>query len=211
MKVTTPNQLFVAAMMLAGILAGGIGTAAAQAPTLNAIPGLFNTGVDNNGDPVPGGTPDPHYMLMSTPTGATRTKAVVGKTLNSYWTGKLEDTPKSRWIGLGENLGKNEPAGDYTYQTTFDLKGDPNTASITGQVAADDIVAIRFNGEPVAIRLNGEKMPLTLGRDYGKLFPFKICDGFKQGSNTLEFFVHNHPLTPTGLHVQLSGTVSPAR
>ena len=32
MKVTTPRQLFVAAMMLAGILAGGVGTAAAQRP-----------------------------------------------------------------------------------------------------------------------------------------------------------------------------------
>jgi hypothetical protein len=228
MKVTTPCQLFVAAMMLAGILAGGIGTAAAQAPTLYAIPGLFNTGVDNNGKLASPGTADLHYKLF-VPPDATEKVAVVGGKLDSLWA-KPEDTPNSRWIGLGEDLSKVKPAGYYKYQTTFDLpkneKGkldlDPNTASITGQVAADDSVEIFLNGNKVNILLNGKKEESTPGKYCGKLFPFKICDGFKQGSNTLEFVVNNlpynfspsrpdKPWTPTGLNVQLSGTVYPAR
>ena len=56
MKVTTPRQLFVAAMMLAGILAGGVGTAAAQAPNPQAVNlRLFNSGLLDDGSPAPEG------------------------------------------------------------------------------------------------------------------------------------------------------------
>ena len=111
------------------------------------------------------------------------------------------NTANSFWIAPGKILATNQPVGNYDYQTTIDLTGlDPATASITGNVAADDSVTILLNGVKKAT------IPLP---GWTALLPFTISGDFVPGINKLDFAVPNIG-GPTGLHVQLSGTAAGA-
>jgi PEP-CTERM motif len=168
----------------------------------DAIPGLFDTGVDNNGDLLPGGATDPHYALVSSPNSAS---AVVADS-NVYPLGSggrwLADGPNSQWISPSSD-GATEPVGNYFYQTTFDLTGyDPATAEITGQWTVDDSgLDIFLNGASTGISYTIYNADATFSP------PFTISNGFVSGINTLEFEVYNAE-GPTGFRAEVSGTVN---
>ncbi|HUF61088.1 MAG TPA: LamG-like jellyroll fold domain-containing protein [Verrucomicrobiales bacterium] len=169
------------------------------------IPGLYNTGVDDDGNIlVGGGVVDPHYELVESSDEAYPGPEVV--TLNEGWPVQagvwLLDGPDSRWIAprREQNVGNNE--GDYYYRTTFDLTGfDPSMARITGRWSSD-------NGG-VDILINGVSTGLRNDLQFGSWTEFEIAAGFVEGENSLEFVVNNAPpgINPTGLRVELRGTV----
>lgn len=73
------------------------------------IPGLFNTGLDNNGNALAPGAADPHYRFVSGPTGTSYTHAQRGSA-GSPW---IPDGPGSFWLRPGPTGGGTEPNGAY--------------------------------------------------------------------------------------------------
>ncbi|CAN5189173.1 hypothetical protein BH23VER1_BH23VER1_26650 [soil metagenome] len=167
-----------------------------------AIPGLFNTGVDENGDLLPpSGTVDPHYTLTTSPdptfTGPDAVTLAPGFPVGPW----IAEGPVSRWISPNQTGAEAEP-GSYTYTTTFDLTGFNHlTAQIEGEWATDD------GGTDII--LNGVNSFQSSG-GFGGFTPFFLDFGFVEGVNTLEFVVNNGGATPnpTGLRVQMIGSVS---
>src|SRR5665213_1414143 len=170
---------------------------------------LFGTGIaTNNADGSPAtlvaqGAGDPHYTITAAPQGATPGPGSV-TLVNGYPVGNpwLADDSLSQWISPLANQQTLEPPGIYAYVTTFSLAGlDPRTATISGEVGADDAsLAIFLNGTSIA----------APPPSFNPLQPFSITSGFVAGINTLEFDVGNGPAggssNPTGLRVALSGT-----
>ena len=104
----------------------------------------------------------------------------------------------------GSPLPTNPGAGDFHFQTTFDLTGfDENTATLSLQIQADETVP--------NILLNGASTGLTAGFTAGFYQPpLTINTGFVSGVNTLVFVVHNSAgLGLMGLRVLISGTAVP--
>lgn len=167
---------------------------------------LFNTGVDALGAPLTGGSVDPHYRLtFSSDPFFPGPDAIVANPPAAAW---LPNTLISQWISPSANQtqdpGGGNPVGDYIYETTFDLTGfDPSLAVITGQWATDN--------KGVDILINGISTGQFTGvADFGFFTPFSISAGFVPNLNTLAFVVNNACCTdgnPTGLHVQMSGSV----
>lgn len=184
-------------------LCGVAGSASAA-----TIPGLFNTGVLNDGTTAASGSVDLHYSLFVSPdlTFPGPNAIVANPIATGYW---LANSSTSRWIGPAENQGyptgaANHATGEYVYRLTFDLTGlDPATANITGTWAADN--------QGTAIRLNGAITGNTTP-GYSVLTAFTITSGFIGGINTLDFVVDEFAAggaNPTGLRVDgIAGTAS---
>jgi hypothetical protein len=166
------------------------------------IPGLFNTGVNDNGQLLSDNAVDPHYTLMESADPAfpgPETRTLLPGFPVGPW---LAEGPDSRWIAprAAQSIG-NQP-GNYTFRTTFDLTGfDPAKASITGRWAVD-------NGG-VDMVLNGVSLGLVNAGGFGGFTDFAIVSDFVEGTNTLDFVVSNAEpgVNPTGLRVELRGTV----
>lgn len=169
-----------------------------------AIPIIFNTGVDGSGNVLADGiSPDPHYTLISVPTGIppdTLIRALPGGPLDSY-TGALDNT-LSRWIGPNYNSFLVGPPGEYVYQTQFDLTGfDPATFSVTGQWITDN--------DGLKISINGFDIPLTttgVASFVDGFTFFSIGSGnFNATTNFLNFHVNNatSEANPTALRVEI--------
>lgn len=185
-------------------------SAAAMSASAATIPGLFNTGVLNNGTTAAAGSVDLHYSLFSSPdVNFPGPNAIVSNPIaTGYW---LANSATSQWIGPAENQGyptgaANHAAGDYTYRLTFDLTGfDPATAQITGSWAVDN--------QGTAIRLNGAVTGNTAS-GYTALTAFTVTSGFVAGINTLDFVVREFAAggaNPTGLRVDgIAGTADVA-
>ena len=155
-----------------------------------AIPGLFSTGVDALGNPLPGGAPDPHYTISGGGAGPASFVTVCPGCLG--WIGNIGP---AQWVDPDGN-GGNTGAFDYT--TTFDLTGfDPTTASITGSFAVDD--------QLTDVVLNGSSVPVVGLGNWFSYTPLDINSGFIAGINTLTFSLVNSG-GPGGLQVSLSGT-----
>jgi hypothetical protein len=196
-----------------------------------SIPGLFNTGVDNSDNLLPTDAKaqpqvDPHYSVtfQATPGGNPAPPAVAYAVLQNgypigspWWTPNLSD---SQWIAphANENSlpgqgGVSEPAGYFTYETTFNLTGlDPATAAITGQYSDDDrMVKVLLNGSAVGVSL-----PPTdaRGADFYTMHTFTISNtaNFQPGINRLDFVVQNaSPLgqqNPSGLQVEFTSALA---
>ncbi len=187
---------------------GSLGAAAAFTgnPTLTAaIPGLFDTGVGNDGAVLPGGSVDPHYALIASADPAyPGPNAIVASLIPAgFW---YANNTLSKWIAptADENypaLGTPHPAGAYTYRLSFDLTGfDPQSAAISGSWGADNGGSIQLNG-----LATGLPSP-----SYSPLRAFALSAGFVAGINTLDFIVNNASAggaNPTGLRVEgLVGT-----
>jgi len=172
--------------------------ALAERRKTTAIPGLFNTGVDDNGDPLPGGVGsiDPHYTITENPNG-TGPDARVEDAIPGAW---VPNSSTSQWIGPDFDTAASA-GGDYSYETTFDLTGFyPATAEISGVWATDNAgLDILLNGVVVHSGNGG----------YGLLTGFTIPIGspFVEGINTLTFRLNNAGVGYTGLRVEdLVGT-----
>jgi len=85
------------------------------------------------------------------------------------------------------------PVGDYVYTFEFDLTGlDPDTVSIKGELAADNVASIWLNGVDTGfVHPDGTS-------SFRSLEPFSIKGGFVSGMNTLAFLVNNN-VGPSGL------------
>ncbi|MGK0188943.1 MAG: hypothetical protein ACI9R3_004758 [Verrucomicrobiales bacterium] len=175
-----------------------------MAATAAPIPGLFNTGVDADGNLLPGdGAVDPHYELIDS--GDERFPGPDAVTLAAGfpvgpW---IAEGPDSRWIAPQAASANGEP-GTYTYRTTFDLTGfDSESARITGELSGDD--------NAIDVIINGFSTGQT-GVGFSGFAPFTIDTDFVEGVNEIEFIVSNggEAENPTGLRVKLIGTVEVA-
>jgi hypothetical protein len=189
--------------MAKGLLALVLVVAGVGQVQADAIPGLFNTGVNASGTPLPDGTiGDPHYVLVSVPGGTSailvRTSAG-GYPIPPY----IGDDSLSAWIGPNNDPQLDGPTGIYDYRITLDLSGfAPGTAVITGGWTSDN--------DGVAILLNGINTgnPATSFTQFSTGFaPFSVTSGFLPGLNTLDFLIDNGG-GPTALRVEMTGTVS---
>lgn len=183
----------------------------AAAGPIVAIPGLFNTGVDANGNVLPTNTlGDPHYALAAVPGGSSSTIRVLSSASGFPIPPYLADNTSSRWI-MPNNGGSGDwtsPDGTYVFRTTFNLTGMlVPTASITGGWTSDnDGIKIALNGVQVA----GATSYTQFSAGFA---PFVIPAGsgaFQAGINTLDFYVNNGVQAtgnPTALRVQMTGTV----
>jgi len=193
---------------------GGQGTVTSNAARLHYIPdrvpGLFDSGVGNNGSVLPDGGSDPHYIITVNPDGPPLVPATVhDSTIFPIVAGPwLANSALSKWIApqfntvasQGEGVDAGAGPGVYVYRTTFNLTGyDLSTVRITGGWATDNLgVNIHVNGQPTG-NINATQFPA--------LTPFTINSTnatFQTGVNTLEFHVQNQTVTPgyTGLRVE---------
>ncbi len=147
------------------------------------IPGLFRTGVNNDGIAQTPGSLELHYSMQNA-----QAPQVVAR--NNLW---VQPPQGSAWISLA---GGNQslPIGTYVYKLTFDLSGfDPSTAKISGQITSDNSLTILINGIDTGFS--------NLPTQFQRLDPFYIDTGFVAGTNTLEFHVLNSAVGPSGLLV----------
>jgi hypothetical protein len=162
-----------------------------------SITGLFSTGVDAGGVPLPDGAADPHYTLTSPadPTVGPSAFAVSGHFPIPPW---VANTATAEWI---EPKASEPIDGAYNYTTHFTVVGDTAVA-ITGKLSADDIL--------VDVLLNGVSLGITTpDHSFTSLHPFSIKSGFVVGDNTLEFLTMNVHAVVTGLIVDMRGTAVP--
>ena len=171
--------------------------------TTLAIPTVYATGVDDRGVPLPNGSADSHYALVSVPGGTSSVR--VATNANGYPIGSwIGDDGLSAWIGPASDDALNGPGGQYVYRTTFDL---------TGFSAATAALGVRWStdNDGVDVLLNGRSLGVTTSFDqwaYG-LVSFSVTSGFVDGINSLEFVVNNGG-GPTGLRVEMAGTADVA-
>ncbi len=170
----------------------------------SAIPGLYNTGVDGSGAPLPNNAAalDPHYQITTNPNATGPAAHVEDESAFPIAGPWINNSATSKWIAPEFNTA-GSAAGDYTYQLEFDLTGlDPTTAEITGAWATDNAGGdILLNGDVVDSGNNG----------FGGLVDFAIPVGspFIDGINTLEFTLNNAAVGYTGLRVEgISGTAA---
>ena len=179
--------------------------------TANAVTVIaFNTGVDNSGTVLAGGSVDPHYKLILSPdSGFPGPSTFVVSTSPAAW---FANSSSSKWIAprsdqdTATNSSWGNAPGDYTYRTTFDLTGfDPTTARVNGEWATDNV--------GLDILINGTSTGLSdPGPGYVAFKAFSIDNGFVTGTNTLDFIVHNvmgsNP-NPTGFRAELRVSAAP--
>ena len=185
------------------LLAAGLALVAvtASAQETEPIPGLFNTGVDDDGNLLGAEEPDPHWILEYSDDfdyeGPDTFTIKPGFPVGPW----VEEGPDSRWIAPQPDQGTGNASGDYLYRITFDLSEfDHETATITGKWSSD-------NGGPDVL-LNDESTGIKTTSGFGGFTEFEITSGFVEGINTVDFKVNNAPpdINPTGVRVELNGT-----
>ncbi len=172
------------------------------------IPKLYNTGVDDAGNPLPNATVDPHYTLLESPDPEYPGPNTF--TLEPGWPVApdgpwVADSAVSRWIAPRARQSVGNAAGSYTFRTTFDLTGfDPARARITGRWTSDNT--------GMDLVLNGNSLGISQPGNFGVFSEFTIEFGFVAGTNTLDFLVFNagEAANPIGLRVEMIGTVEAA-
>src|SRR5205085_2560046 len=168
------------------------------------IPTLFNTGVDNNYQPLADGETDPHYVLAlsADATFPGPEAKIVFSDVFPMGNWMVNDS-KSKWIAPRTDAGEFNAAGFYVYSLSFSLYGfKPETAVIRGLWTSDN------NGQEIMIN----QKPLGFTTPYtafnSGFYPFEIKEGFVEGMNTILFAVNNGE-APTGLRVIISGEAEP--
>jgi hypothetical protein len=155
---------------------------------------------------------DSNYTIVSAPTGSGPAYTVDpysgGGSLQRWLTPPPTGT---WWINPyhAESNGQpfdDAPEGLYIYQTTFTLAPGWTNASLSGAWAVDNSGTMNLNGNLVSTIADPGFRALTD-------FSATIQSWFVTGTNTLTFDVHNDGSScgcqnPTGLLVQISGTVS---
>jgi hypothetical protein len=157
------------------------------------IPGLFTTGVNNFGNALPLGSPDPHYTILETNTNPfVLTNPRINYVNNST----------SQWIWQNSNGTPTDVSR--TFRTTFILTEiEPNTASISGKWAVDNVgLDILINGVST-----GNSIPFGFSA-FKNFTDFSISEGFISGLNTLDFIVRDEGVISGFLVGEISGTTS---
>ena len=153
--------------------------------TANAGPVFYNTGVDNAGTQLAGGSLDPHYQLRQvvagTYIGSSNWVPAVAMDTSITWPQWIQPAD-ARWIYIADASNLGQDWGTYEVKTTFDLTGYKfSTAELSGYWALDQDGSIYVNGHLITT--------LPDGNWNGKLTAFDITSGFVAGINTLTFVV----------------------
>jgi len=176
-----------------------IGTASPAA--FITIPGLYNTGVDDEGNVLPIGSSEIHYSVH----GASDDAYIVPEVFHSPGSRAWVTAPAgSAWIGPNttSSTWPTDPTGLYYYtlQITFTIAViNPSLVQIAGLWAADDTSEIWVNGIFSGFAKSGWDT-------FSRLDPF-LLQGFVLGENSIEFRVQNIDQTqypdgnPSGLLV----------
>lgn len=182
-----------------GLRVGGIYAEAAPIGS-QRIPGLYNTGVDNNHQRLADGLPDTHYEVTEAPEGAILPAVALGGIPSPPW---VQNSSSSRWIGPANDQAGNAPSGEYSYELTFDLTGlDPTSVVISGLWSVDN------DDQGLGILLNGETTGNNQVGGFPQLSRFDLSTEagheFNSELNTLTFPVFNAPPdnNPIGLRVE---------
>lgn len=191
------------------------------------IPGVFGTAFNNLGQQLSDRSVDPHYVLATSPLNIAST-TLQGQPLPTYVSDStrfpLGPTPAwplnntlSKWISPFADQTQsypngNLPAGDYVFQTRFNLDGfNPLTAQIEGRWISDNKGEIWLNGQKI-----GENNNLTNFVSFtipaAPLTPSgaiaAITSPFVAGMNFLEFRVNNSFASPVGLRVEITSATA---
>jgi hypothetical protein len=168
------------------------------ASTPQVIPGLYNTGVNNDGSLATVGTAEQHWQLVQVPYSGNSGAYIE----TPIYSGNSQLSSKSQWIGPNINGNAIAPNGSYRFRLTFSLAGlNPSTAVINVNFSG-----VSVQGSSTIVYLNG----VATGIAYSPLpnqfsIKFKLTTGFIAGTNTLDFLMGNNGY-PVGLVVELSGT-----
>jgi subtilisin-like proprotein convertase family protein len=145
---------------------------------------LYNTGVNDNRALIPEGAQDPHYFVVtSTVPNVTgpNSYAIPAANRPAQWVGA---NALSRWISPDPTNNPTTPDGIVVYRTLFDMSGIPtNNARIQGRWTVDNFASIFLNGI-----YTGNTLP---DPSYASFSPFSITNGFRRGTNVLEFVTTN--------------------
>ena len=180
--------------------AGSVTTVAAHLTVNQPVPGLFNTGVDNQGVALADAEIDPHYQLVVNPhvesTSAIVEDSTVFPIVSGPW---LQNTASSKWIGPELDTAAGA-VGLYTYRIVVNLTDlDPKSVVIRGQWAVDNA------GRD--IRVNGISTGNAESAGFSSYIPFAIygtSTTFVAGTNTIDFIVENvDAIGYTGLRVEI--------
>lgn len=140
---------------------------------------LFNTGVDAGGNPLSGGSADPHWSIVAGPGITSPVSAVVVNNSSFY-----AQSPNSSWIWRDANSGG---VGPFTFRLEFDLTGlDASTATISGSWGVDNVGDIFVNGT-AAIGTGALSLTGFTVDNFNHFHGFTITGGFVAGINTLDF------------------------
>ncbi len=173
--------------------------------SVQAVTGLFNTGVNDAGIALTAGTADSHYSLVSAPPGSTNSNNALE--LGYAW---IKNDADSSWIGSAGF----EPTGIYKYQTGFTLQAgaDPRSVQIDFDIATDNFLRdILVNGVSTGISSNVQYRSLTHFELNG------VNAAFQAGANTITFVIDNRDTVtpvpgsagPTGLRIDnMTATVA---
>ncbi len=197
----------------AGISMGGEPNATAGAPTTGGAGAggeagatssaplqlVYNTGVDDSGVVLAGGSVDPHWTLIESadPTFTGPDAIVTTDIASGYW---VAQSDISKWLAPSANQsypGANpcNAAGVYVYRTTFSLTAEQaTTISLAGKWGADNY--------GTDVLLNAVSLGIT-APSYAPLSPFTISTGFVAGLNTLDFEI-NDVGCPNGFRAELT-------
>jgi len=181
-----------------GIFYGGTAYTPGGSSMPVAINGLFSTGFNSAGVRGAVGAADPHWTIL--PPGASAAAPALIESNHPAW---AANDATSSWISPDATGTDNQPAGDYSYKTTFSLDGYvPSTASLSMSLYADNqVVDVLINGKSTGIAAVGYASASG---------PFVISSGFVSGENTLEFIVRNDGSgdNPHGFRAVINGTAS---
>ena len=171
-----------------------------KATSAMSLQGLFDTGVDNGGNPLAIGAIDPHYVLSGDdPINMGPNAVVVTPPNGSGWN---PNTATAEWISIQANAtGTGLQTDNYTL--TFDIPAgqDPSTATLTGTYFCGEFCTVFLNGTSVSVAgVSCWNVPQNINVAAG--------GPFVTGSNALEFQITSTKTNPTGVQVTvLNGTV----
>lgn len=180
-------------------------TGIASAGGVFKIPGIFNTGVKNDGTLDVQGNPDQHWkLLQSVDPSNPGPNAIIVKNLDPSW---AKNTAVSQWIGTRSNAGQSVPKGTYVYRLTFDMTGFvPATAIIKTTFVSDDtLYQVLLNGQVTGAN-NGLNNTVKSSTKTA-VTSFIISKGFQAGINNLDFYLYNGG-GDSGLRIEVSATAS---
>lgn len=174
-------------------------TGLCQNLNLAAQIGLYPTGTDASGNPLPGGASDPHYTVAPESAQPPYAQAAV-LSYNNYW-GLWVQPTTGKWLYTSD-AADDGSRGWYIFQTFIDLSAlDPSAVRITGEWTCDNYGSILLNGMDTGNSVNNDS--------FDSLHAFTINSGFTSGINELDFRVY-FPDGYDGLLVSdVSATVVP--
>ena len=171
-----------------------------------AFNGLFNTGVDANGNPTPAnGAVDLHWTLIQSANPANPGPNAIDLGPQARPTGAASPGDDvSEWIATtADNINPN--TGTYSYQTLFQIdNGDIASATLSGNIL--DLGS--HGGDTLQAFVNGIETDITLSQSpSASATSYVITNGFQAGTNVLVMTMNgNGGGIPEGcLRIHVSG------